>query len=456
MANIESLPQPKKIAYAIGQFGWSTLVNIIGLQLVYFYIPPKDSGIKIFITQITFLAVLNVITIISSLGRLWDAITDPLIANISDRWKGKSGRRVPFLRVGALFTGIFCLLMFLPIVPKENFWNIIWLFLMQTLFYLFLTIYVTPFFALLPELGHNSNERLILSTYISITYALGIMIAGQTNLIANIISSIFKITDKVLSLQIAIGFLCAISMILMFVPVIFIDEKRYCESVPSDIPLFKAFKKTFKNREFIFYIIADFSYFMGLTIIMTGLLYYITVLLKLPDSLMAILLPIMVLLSFVCYPLVALLAKRFGKKIFVVIAFLWMSSIFFAIFFLGKMPLSEMLQAYLLIILYSIPLSFLGILPNAILADIAEYDAKITGVKQEGMFFAARTLMQKFGQTLGIFVFAMLTTFGKDIGNDLGIRLSGIVGFILCLVAGISFLGYNEKKVMSESDKKIS
>jgi len=346
--------------------------------------------------------------------------------------------------------------MFLPIVPKENFWNIIWLFLMQTLFYLFLTIYVTPFFALLPELGHNSNERLILSTYISITYALGIMIAGQTNLIANIISSIFKITDKVLSLQIAIGFLCAISMILMFVPVIFIDEKRYCESVPSDIPLFKALKKTFKNREFIFYIIADFSYFMGLTIIMTGLLYYITVLLKLPDSLMAILLPIMVLLSFVCYPLVALLAKRFGKKIFVVIAFLWMSSIFFAIFFLGKMPLSEMLQAYLLIILYSIPLSFLGILPNAILADIAEYDAKITGVKQEGMFFAARTLMQKFGQTLGIFVFAMLTTFGKDIGNDLGIRLSGIVGFILCLVAGISFLGYNEKKVMSESDKKIS
>lgn len=452
MENIQSLSQGRKIAYAIGQFGWSTLVNIIGLQLVYFYIPPKDSGIKIFITQITFLAVLNVITIISSLGRLWDAITDPVIANLSDRWKGKNGRRVPFLRIGAIFTGIFCLLMFMPVIPKESFFNIIWLFIMQMLFYLFLTIYVTPFFALLPELGHNSNERLILSTYISITYALGIMFAGQTNLIANLISSIFKITDKALSLQIAIAFLCFISMILMFIPVIFIDEKKYCKSVPSDIPLFKAIKKTFKNREFIFYVIADFSYFMGLTIIMTGLLYYITVLLQLPDSLMGILLPLMVILSFVCYPLVTLLAKIFGKKIFVVLAFLWMSIIFFAIFFLGKMPLSEKIQAYLLIIFYSIPLSFLGILPNAILADIAEYDAKVTGIRQEGMFFAARTLMQKFGQTFGIFVFAMLTTFGKDIGNDLGIRLSGIVGFVLCLVAGISFLGYNEKKVLKESE----
>ena len=78
-------------------------------------------------------------------------------------------------------------------------------------------------------------------------------------------------------------------------------------------------------------------------------------------------------------------------------------------------------------------------LPNAVLADIAQEDAIRTKEQREGMFFAARTLMQKFGQTFGVVSFAMLTTLGRDVGDDLGVRLSGLVGFALCLVAGIVF-----------------
>ncbi|MCB0307114.1 MAG: PDZ domain-containing protein, partial [Calditrichaeota bacterium] len=104
---------------------------------------------------------------------------------------------------------------------------------------------------------------------------------------------------------------------------------------------------------------------------------------------------------------------------------LFMSGIFLMIYFLGRLPLDSQLQAYLIVICFALPLSFLGILPNAILADIAEHDALASGIKQEGMFFAARTLMQKFGQTFGVLLFAALTTLGKDPGHDLGIRLSG-------------------------------
>ncbi|HMB20189.1 MAG TPA: MFS transporter, partial [Spirochaetota bacterium] len=172
----ESLPLGKQWGYAIGQLGWSTLINIIGLQLVYFYIPPEGSGIETFIPQVTFLMVINIITMIAAGGRLWDAITDPLIANLSDRWKGKRGRRIPFLAAGAVPAALFCTLMFVPIVMGQSGWNVAWLFAMQTFFYLFLTVYVTPFFALIPELGHTADERLNLSTWISITYALGIMV----------------------------------------------------------------------------------------------------------------------------------------------------------------------------------------------------------------------------------------------------------------------------------------
>lgn len=453
MSKVEKLPLGKQLAYAVGQLGWATLINIVNLQLVYFYIPPADAGIPVFISQAVFLVVLNTLTLVAASGRLLDAITDPLIANWSDRWKGKKGRRIPFLKSGAIPSALFCLLMFIPIFDGNSGWNIAWLIFTQCCFYVFLTVYVTPYFALLPELGHTSTERLNLSTWISITYALGIVLASQVPAFAGLFGALFGIASKVTALQVAIAAIALLSIIFMYFPVIFIDEKRYCKPGSSEIPLKDAIRHTFRNQNFIYYVVADFAYFMGLTIVMTGLLYYITVLLRLEESLMGLLLPLMILISFLFYPVVNILAKKTGKKLLVSGAFLFMSAIFFFIFFLGDLPLSNQGQAFALVIAFSVPMSFLGILPNAVLADIAEHDAIRSGIKQEGMFFAARTLMQKFGQTFGVLVFAALTTFGKDPGNDLGIRLSGFVGCALCLLAGLYFTQYNEESVLAEIEE---
>jgi GPH family glycoside/pentoside/hexuronide:cation symporter len=51
--------------------------------------------------------------------------------------------------------------------------------------------------------------------------------------------------------------------------------------------------------------------------------------------------------------------------------------------------------------------------------------------------------------TAGIMIFTILTLWGKDPGDDLGIRLNGIFGFILCVVAGLVFLLYREKDVVN-------
>jgi GPH family glycoside/pentoside/hexuronide:cation symporter len=443
----------KQAAYALGQLGWSTLVNIIGLTLVYFYLPPENAGLPTLITTVAFLGVFNAITLIAASGRLFDAITDPLIANLSDRSTHPRGRRIPFLAVGALPAALFCVLMFAPLVREVSTINIVWLVAAQLLFYFFLTVYVTPYFALLPELGHTANQRLNLSTWISITYALGIMVAAQTPALASLVQSAFGVTDKVTAFQIAIGGLAFVAMLLMYLPVIFIDENRYCERTPSTVPLFAALRTTFRNAGFRYYVVADFAYFMALTIVNTGLLYYITVLLLLEEALVSGLLAIMVILSFVFYPAVNLLARRVGKKPLIVASFLWMSVIFFGVFFLGRMPLPPAAQAYGLIVLYAIPIAFLGVLPNAVLGDIAEHDAMRTGERLEGMFFAARTLMQKLGQTMGVVIFASLTILGRNPGDDLGIRLSGMAGFALCLAAGLVFIRYNERKVLDELER---
>lgn len=443
-----SLPLSLQWSYALGQWGWSILINLVNLQLVYFYIPPSDSGIPTFIPQVTFLVVLNTLTLIAASGRLLDAITDPLIAFWSDRSDHKSGRRTPFLKWSALPAALFCFLMFFPLFENVGWGNILWLALMQLGFYVFLTGYVTPYFALLPELGHSSKERLNLSTWISITYALGIVLASQVPTLAGL----FDQGSVVANTQMGMIVLCAFAVVLMMIPAWTIDEKKYSSSVQSssEVGLWESLMMTFQNDHFKRFVVADFSYFTGLTIIMTGLLYYITVLLGLEETMMGLLLPLLVGVSFLFYPLVNMLARRFGKKPFVVFSFMWMGLVFLGIYWLGKYPITPSQQAYLLILAYALPLSFLGILPNAILADISDHHGRTTGAYQEGMFFASRTFMQKMGQTVGVFVFALLTTLGKDVGDDLGIRLSGWAGAILCLVAGLYFFTYREKEVIGD------
>lgn len=446
----ESLPGSKQLAYAIGQLGWAVLVNVVGITLVYFYLPPDTAGIPNYITTVTFLGVINAIVLIGAGGRLFDAITDPLIASWSDRSEHPKGRRLPMMAKGALPAGVFLALMFVPLTQDQSALNIVWLSVTSVLFYIALTAYVTPFFALIPELGHTPRERLNLSTWISITYALGVIFAGLTPVFGSIFEETLDV-DPARGFQAAVAALAVFAVICMYAPVIAIDEKRYSSGVPTQVPLIPALKATMANKQFRLFVFSDFVYFTALTIILTGVLFYVTVLLEQPEELVATLLAVTVVASFVWYPAVNFLARKIGKKKLVIGAFLIMATVFGNIIILGTLPIDGAAQAYILMLVYSIPLAFLGVLPVAILADIAEWDAGLTGERKEGMFYAARTLMQKVGQTSGVVIFAMLTTFGKDIGDDAGLRYSGVVGAVLCLAAAILFLRYDEKTVTAGS-----
>jgi GPH family glycoside/pentoside/hexuronide:cation symporter len=66
------------------------------------------------------------------------------------------------------------------------------------------------------------------------------------------------------------------------------------------------------------------------------------------------------------------------------------------------------------------------------------------------MYFAVRNFFYKLGMTVGIMVFTIMTLWGKDTGDDLGIRLNGLVGFLFCVLAGLSFLLFRERKIQKE------
>ena len=101
------------------------------------------------------------------LMRLWDAITDPVMGYISDNWKGKFGRRKPFILLGAILMAItYPLIWFASPDWTENA-KTIYLFCSAIIFFTTYTIYSVPFRALATEMTPDYSERTTIRIYSS-------------------------------------------------------------------------------------------------------------------------------------------------------------------------------------------------------------------------------------------------------------------------------------------------
>lgn len=433
--------------FAVGQFGWALLSGIVANWMVYFFEPSQetiDLGQTLFTVQGPIFIGLTLVGLIAAFGRIFDAVTDPLIASASDRSRNKNGRRIPFMRAAAIPFGLVTVFMFVSPVNGTSVWNGIFLFIMVTLFYLCMTLYCTPFNALIPELGKNQKDRINLSTYISMTYIVG---TAVSYLMPNIASVFEASMGYAGSRRVAVGIMAAVGVIAMLVPSFAIKEKDYCDTAPSDTPAFKSLAKTFKNGEFRKFVSSDVFYFIALAMFQTGLPFYITSLMKLPESMSFLLFAVMTACSLLFYIPVNMLAKRMGKKKIVVFAFFFYCMVFAVTAFSGMFGIGGMVWGIGIAVLASVPMAILGILPQAIVADIAESDAKITGESREGMFFAARTFAFKLGQSLALLLFTTLAGIGE---NGFGYRLTAASAAVICLVGAMCLIRYNEKKVLSD------
>jgi GPH family glycoside/pentoside/hexuronide:cation symporter len=430
--------------YSFGMAGWSILINTISVMLIYFYLPPKNAGLPELIPQVEVFGIFTLFAIILASGRLIDAITDPIIAWLSDSTQTKWGRRVPFMAVSLFPSFIFCTLLFFPPDNQVSSVNYLYLFLIQSGFYVSLTLYIVPYNALMPELASSKDEKLNMSMILSFMFVTGIIVSSQIPLIAKKLNDLFNFNQMQDSYQWAIILMSVIAFILMTLPLLVVDEKRYCQAVTTKEPFLKSLRKVLSNKKFLIFLIADASFFVSLAIISSGILYYVKVLLGLSEELGSVALAVMIFASLLCYPLVMRLSKKFGKKILIIVSFLIFSFLFAFIASMGKINFPPVFQLYFLALVAAFPIAVLGILPYNLVADIAQVDAEQTGTKTEGMYFAIRTFSDKFGQTLGVSIFAVFTIFGKDPGNDLGIRYTAWSGFAICLFAAIIFRNFRE------------
>ena len=435
--------------FAIGQLGWSMMSGIINNWLVYFYQPGESllaQGHTLFITQGAVVLGLTVIGFISALGRVFDAFTDPFIGSLSDRCKHALGRRMPFLRYAAIPLGVFTVLVFCSPFGNEGM-NNIFLGVMILCFYLSLTCYCTPYNALIPELGRTQKTRVNVSTFISFTYFIGTAFAYLITNVSAFFEPMLGVTN---AFRLTVGFFAVIAIICMLIPSFLINEHEYAVTAPSTSGMGESLKKTFRNKQFRTFVGSDVLYWIALTMFQTGLPFYITELMGLDDGMTFVLFAIMTLISVCFYAPVNIVAKRIGKKKLVVFAFIWFAAAFAITTMVGLFGLPGMVWGIVVAVLAAIPMAILGILPQAVVADIAEADGIETGENRQGMFYAARTFAFKLGQAVSMAAFTSIALIGT---GGFGYRLTALVAAVFCLCGGVVFMRYNEKQTMETIER---
>ena len=450
MTATKKLSTGKVWCFAVGQFGWSVLAALISSWLVNYYQPDlatQQAGQPIFIPQgLAILGVMTILGAITAFGRIFDAVTDPLIASLSDRCKSKDGRRIPFMRVAAIPFALSCILTFWSPVNGESWLNAGFLFLMLMLFYLFMTMYCTPYNALIPELGADQKTRMAISTSISFTYIAGMAMAYLAPVVWGMLQSMGL--ERVLAIRLTFTGMALIGMICMFVPVFTIKEKEYVTAAPSESTAMKSLAATFKNKDFRVFVASDIAYFLGITMFQTALPFFVTSLLKLDESMSTMYFVLMTALSVLFYVPINKLTPKLGKKKLILIAFGIFTVAFVYTACLGLLSVPAEIQGYILCVLAAPAMAIFGILPQAVVADIAECDEIETHENRSGMFYAARTFSMKMGQAVAMVLVTSLGTIGRATG--FGYRLIAIVAAAVCVLGGALFMLYNEKKVYSK------
>jgi len=434
--------------FAVGQFGWSLLSGIVSNWMVYYYTGSPDAqnpNTGIFasgITQNPILFKLTLFGLVLAVGRIFDAITDPLIAGWSDRSNYRGGRRIPFMRAVAIPFALVTIGLFTLPQTANVAVNDALLFVLLLLFYLVMTIFCTPYNALIAELGDTQEHRINVSTFISFTF-----IAGQSVsfMLPNVAGMLQGAAGQAGSVRLAVAIMSTVACIAMLIPSLYIKERDYIDSKPSETRAFRSLLKTFSNGQFRRFVYSDVIYFFALTLFQTGLAFYETKLMEIEDTWTFVLTATMTFISVLLYPAVNKLAPKLGKKKLIITGFFAYSLVFLITSICGK----GLYWGFIVAVCASVPMAILGILPQACVADVAELNRLETGEDRSGMFFAARTFAFKMGQALAMVVFTSMTV----AETAASYRSTAVVATVTCLIgAGLFFL-YNEKMILGRIEE---
>lgn len=142
-----------KFSYSLGQFSWAAKDTSFHYFLFFYY--TQFLGLS---ASLAGLAALLALTA--------DAISDPIVGQVSDNWRGgKWGRRHPFMAAAIVPFPLFLIAIFNPPESLSQYQLFAWYLANAIVIRTFLTLFTVPHLALGAELSEDYEERGSIATF---------------------------------------------------------------------------------------------------------------------------------------------------------------------------------------------------------------------------------------------------------------------------------------------------
>ncbi|MEB3292159.1 MAG: MFS transporter [Synechococcales bacterium] len=345
-------------------------------------------------------------------GKVWDAVNDPMVGVLSDRTQSKQGRRYPWMFWGAVPFGLFFLMQWVVPFGQENQWGLFWYYTaVSILFNALYTVVNLPYTALTAELTQDYDERTSLNSF-RFAFSIG------GSIVSLIISAIafYLIPDRA-SQYLVLGAICAVISILPIYWCIWGTKKRSQQMMTADpelghqvsMPFFKQVAIAFTNKPFLYVVGIYLCSWMAVQLTASIIPYYVKSWMRLTDGHVSTVLLTVQGTAMVMLFVWSSLSKRYGKK---AIYFMGMGLWLIAQFGLYSLQPGQVTWMYLLAVLAGCGVSTAYLVPWSMLPDVIELDELTTGQRREGIFYSFIVFLQKI--CLGLAVNQVLQSLGSS------------------------------------------
>ncbi len=361
-------------------------------------------------------------------GRFIDAFTDPLIGWWSDRTRSRWGRRIPFIMFSTPFYALFGALIWVLPTEGSSWWNALYFVLMLELFFTAATMSSGPLEALVPELTRTAKDRM---SVVSLIFLFAVGGAGLGLVAGGFIKDAY-------GFQIAGTFFAVVALVFRYLSLRAVWNCAPRDITPAEVPFWRGIRDTLRNSQFIAFLPTFVMFTTGVGILQGWVPFFaVGVLLQDRDGAATSFLSMSVIAGVVVAGIFIWILFSSGRvtkrRIYGVC--LVASGLLFPLVGLAGLAFSGnlLLQGFVFMFVAGMPMAAVFLLPKGLTADIADYDALVTGERREAIFYATQNFFEKVTYALPPLLLSLVLQLGDSAEDPLGIRLAPLVAGILVL-----------------------
>lgn len=352
---------------------------------------------------------LQEIAFVILISRIFDAVNDPVVGFLSDRYRARHGTRKPWLLAGSMIAVIACWFLYVP-SGEVTMWSFLFWYLLADVGW---TVSEVPYSAWLAELSDDYEERARITTWRSMGRFLGLLSFFGLPLALQSITGSTEFTPETLRWAAGLASVALLGTALVAALVVPNGLRR--EHAASGAPassLLATGRAVAGNRPLLIFTAMFAVGGLGAGIGSGLSFFYIDGYLLLGQQLAAVMI-VSIPISLIATPVWGTLCRRFGKQQAWAAGNVGAGLASLSYYFIGPGENAALLLAASLIVVNAM-IVVEAVAAPAVLADVVDYGRLRFGADHAGSYFAFYAMVQKIN---------------VGIGAALGLLIAGMFGF---------------------------